>query len=48
MCKYKEKGICTASDEMCNKISPAACVFIIEAYEFGYNKGKEEQDKKDE
>ena len=39
MCKYKAEGICSASDEMCNEISPAACVYIVEAYEKGYDKG---------
>lgn len=50
MCKYKAEGICSASDEMCNEISPAACVYIIEAYEKGYDQGyiayKEEHNKK--
>lgn len=50
MCKYKKDGICTASEKMCREISPAACVFIIEAYEKGYDKGyieyKEEHEKK--
>lgn len=39
MCKYKAEGICSASDKMCNEISPAACVYIIEACENGYDKG---------
>ena len=39
MCKYKAEGICSASDEMCNEISPPACVYIVEAYEKGYDKG---------